>query len=257
MPKYNRLLDGHTASGQAPSSAINVSRNDLLQAQKARTDDWPSQHKTELITGMREALESLSDSSWWLLNDLCEFGRGWSPSHQLKHLSYHSAARILALTSQHSQVNKMTIQNLLTVFSPSLKISMTFLKLLVEHHDSIFINEELASATLADRRGNDKRLSLMPDILLTRDRDSTLSPLGASTKANAIFDPPPSSFDHYDDEGTSTTHSTSNNTLQPSPVSDKGRFSTPIADKFARSGPVNISLREPSSHIVDMDKNQL
>ncbi|KAJ9094686.1 hypothetical protein QFC21_005843 [Naganishia friedmannii] len=225
MPKYNRLIDGHTAGVQAPSSATNTSRNELLQAQRAGTGDLPFQHKRELIAGMAEVLESLSDSSWWLLNDL---------------------SRILALTSQHSQVNKMTIQNLLTVFSPSLKISMTFLKLLVEHHDSIFINEE-KPATLADRRGNDKRLSLMPDILLTRDRDSISSPLGESTKVNAI-DPPRSSSDHHDD-GTSTSHSTSNNTLQPSPVSDKGRFSTPIADKFARSGPVNISFREPSPHI--------
>lgn len=146
----------------------------------------------------------------------------------------------------------MTIQNLLTVFSPSLKISMTLLKLLVEHHDSIFINEE-RPVSLADRRGNDKRLSLLPDIMLTRDRDSTSSPLGESTKANTI-DLPSSSSDHHDD-GTSTSHSTSNNTLQPSPVSDKGRFSTPIADKFARSGPVNISFREPSPNI-ETDKTQ-
>lgn len=108
----------------------------------------------------------------------------------------------------------MTIQNLLTVFSPSLKISMTFLKLLVEHHTRIFED----TPTIADRRGNDKRLTLLPDLMLTDASDDVvLSP-------SAISAP-----------------------LDPSQQSstEKTRFSTPIADKFAR-GPVEISFREPS-----------
>lgn len=108
----------------------------------------------------------------------------------------------------------MTIQNLLTVFSPSLKISMTFLKLLVEHHTRIFED----TPTLADRRGNDKRLTLLPDLMLTDASDDVA--LGPS----AISAPP-------DPSQQSST--------------EKTRFSTPIADKFAR-GPVEISFREPS-----------
>lgn len=54
MPKFNRLIDGQKdesdANGRGP----------------------PSAQKDAIITGMRTVLESLSDSSWWLLNDLCE-----------------------------------------------------------------------------------------------------------------------------------------------------------------------------------------
>jgi hypothetical protein len=43
MPKFNRLVDG-------------------------QKDGEPQ----TMVTGMRTVLESLSDSSWWLLNDLCK-----------------------------------------------------------------------------------------------------------------------------------------------------------------------------------------
>jgi hypothetical protein len=112
----------------------------------------------------------------------------------------------------------MTIQNLLTVFSPSLKISMTFLKLLVEHQARIFAQDV---PTIADRRGNDRRLTLLPDFVLTSD-----------------------TVDHDIDIGSSEVPTAP----EPSPkiaTSDKTKFSTPIADKFAR-GPVEISFREPS-----------
>jgi hypothetical protein len=101
----------------------------------------------------------------------------------------------------------MTIQNLLTVFSPSLKISMTFLKLLVEHHTRIFED----TPTLADRRNKDKRLTLLPDLVLSD---------AAEDLSSVMPDPSRSS-------------------------TEKTKFSTPIADKFAR-GPVEISFREPS-----------
>lgn len=110
----------------------------------------------------------------------------------------------------------MTIQNLLTVFSPSLKISMTFLKLLVEYQARIFAQDV---PTIADRRGNDKRLTLLPDFVLTNDTADI--DIGSSEVPAAP---------------------------EPSPkiaTSDKTKFSTPIADKFAR-GPVEISFREPS-----------
>lgn len=114
----------------------------------------------------------------------------------------------------------MTIQNLLTVFSPSLKISMTFLKLLVEHHESIFKDEV---PSLADRRGKNEQLSLLPDLLITSDADEQLS-----SKANSL-DVPAIREERV-----------------PSPApSERARFSTPIADKFARTGPVIISFREP------------
>lgn len=56
MPKFNGLIDGHKDEVQG----------DLR-------DDLPLQKDT-LITGMKRVLESLSDSSWWLLNDLCKLG---------------------------------------------------------------------------------------------------------------------------------------------------------------------------------------
>lgn len=53
MPKFNRLIDGQKDESDA---------NGRL----------PSTQKDAIVTGMRTVLESLSDSSWWLLNDLCE-----------------------------------------------------------------------------------------------------------------------------------------------------------------------------------------
>lgn len=208
MPNFNRLIDGHKV-GESPSD--HHSRTDLLNAQ--RRDDVAA-HSDDLVTGMRKILESLSDSSWWLLNDLCKSQGDAGNS------TNSTTARILALTSEHSQVNKMTIQNLLTVFSPSLKISMTFLKVLVENHERIFKDE---APTLADRRGADKQLSLLPDLVITSDQDEQ-----TPSKPNSL-DVPAAAKDRA-----------------PSPApSERARFSTPIADKFARTGPVIISFREP------------
>lgn len=98
---------------------------------------------------------------------------------------------------------------------------MTFLKLLVEHHERIFADEV---PTLADRRGADKQLSLLPDLVITRsDTDEHLH-----SKANSLDVPAP----------------TVDRAPSPAP-SERARFSTPIADKFARTGPVIISFREP------------
>ena len=66
MPNFNRLIDGHRL-GQSPSS--HNKRIDLLQAQRR---DEQTTYDDDLMEGMCTILESLSDSSWWLLNDLCE-----------------------------------------------------------------------------------------------------------------------------------------------------------------------------------------
>lgn len=47
MPKFNRLLEEQKDEGDLRVEAM--------------------------IAGMKTVLESLSDSSWWLLNDLCEW----------------------------------------------------------------------------------------------------------------------------------------------------------------------------------------
>ena len=66
MPNFNRLIDGHKVD-ESPSN--HHSRTDLLHAQR-RDDRAP--HNDDLVAGLRTILESLSDSSWWLLNDLCK-----------------------------------------------------------------------------------------------------------------------------------------------------------------------------------------
>jgi hypothetical protein len=189
---------------------------------------------------MTRMLAKLPDENWWLLADLGKPRVGsWRCHYRLTLLSLCRAARILALTHQHRVTNKMTMQNLLMVFCPSLNLSPPFLRYLAENHATLFKVTASDSETVRHSK----------TIIVT-------SP--SVTSMRSVRSPSPVHLDNDNDDSQQTDQSLT------SPSSDTGRskikipniftqdldssaaqkFSTPIADRFAREGPVEIKLRE-------------
>lgn len=63
-------------------------------------------------------------------------------------------AQLLAWTDQHRAVNKMTLQNLLMVFCPSLNLSPPFLRYLIENHRNLFKDLDDPLTPIADGENN-------------------------------------------------------------------------------------------------------
>ncbi len=96
----------------------------------------------------------------------------------------------------------MTLGNLLMVLCPSLSLTPTFLRQLVDHHGSLF----------------------------------TLEPLAEVPEGTTIGEPAP--------RATLALGAASDRLAPAVAVMDGPKFSTPIADRFARTGPIELSLRD-------------
>jgi len=150
-------------------------------------------------------------------------------------------ARLLALTDQHQTINKMKMQNLLMVFCPSLNLSPPFLKYLCENHEMLFTKAE----------SDDVRHS--KTIIVTSPSIASIKSPRSSNPGDRIDN------DHEHDRSRHTSPtSPSSNLIRPKikipdafmPGQESQRFSTPIADKFARVGPVEIKLRDEPEQAV-------
>ena len=219
-------------AGQA--SLLNLGKRDreLAATQAERRQSLMNEMRVQ----MTQSLAKLPDENWWLLADLGEpirEAQEWYESLNALVVS----ARLLALTDQHRSTNKMTMQNLLMVFCPSLNLSPPFLRYLAENHSMLF-------------REGDASHTPINNIIVT-------SPSIAS-----MTSPKSSQHDHNDD----VNDGQANQSVPTSPTSVKDRpkisipeaflhgqdlsansqshrFSTPIADRFARGGPIEIQLR--------------
>jgi hypothetical protein len=121
-------------------------------------------------------------------------------------------ARLLGKTAQYSYENKMTLSNLLMVFCPSLSLTPPFLRQLIQNHSTLFIDTSTAPAPqLPPRPSNTQEI---------------LAPIAQEQRRSILLSKP-------DSRSVSTP-----------PTQTSLRYSTPIADRFARTGPITLTLRD-------------
>lgn len=153
-------LDADFGAGRLPGTEAKPS----VAAEKASLGTTDG----DIVTLMRDALAKLPDANWWLLADL---------------------SRLLQAIDAGKAENKMSLQNLLLVFCPTVNLSPNFLKLIVERHSELF---RVAGP----------------------DSEPTMQTVTISSDSST-------------------------------------RFGTPIADKFARTQPIELSLRDGCGSMND------
>ena len=248
MTRYN----GCSAQDQTYISAISGAmsgQNSLLELGKRDKDLVAAQIERERRQSLREGMKSemthllgkLPDENWWLLSDLGE--RSWTCSDVCVILTTISlcSARLLALTDRHQTTNKMKMQNLLMVFCPSLNLSPPFLKYLCENHEMLFTKAE------SDGIRHSKTIVVTSPSIASIQSPRSPSPVHRSYNDN----------EHDRARQISPTSPSSNAARPKIKIPDafmqgqeSQRFSTPIADKFARVGPVEIKLRDEPEQAV-------
>lgn len=96
-------------------------------------------------------------------------------------LSILYTVQLLAWTDQHRSVNKMTLQNLLMVFCPSLNLSPPFLRYLIENHRNLFKDLDDPLTPLAsDINTNASSIGAASNIINASQRNIILSPVAIS-----------------------------------------------------------------------------
>lgn len=153
-----KALDADFGAGRLPGTEAKTTTGAVSSAATSDVDNG------DLVTQLRSALDKLPDANWWLLADL---------------------SRLLHGIDAGKADNKMSLQNLLLVFCPTVNLSPGFLKLIVERHTELF------GATVE-------------------------APSQTVTQTVTVTEP-------------------------------NSRFGTPIADKFARSQPIELSLRDDTA----------
>jgi hypothetical protein len=158
-------------------------------------------------------------------------------------------ARLLSLTDEHRAINKMTMQNLLMVFCPSLNLSPPFMRYLVENRSALFRDADVPIST--PRSSIILNSPIVPVVVIP----PSPAPLGPS-KADNITRTRPISQDAsvvppQNRSKINIPEAFTNETEQAGSMDKK--FSTPIADKFARTGPVEINLRDTPSRNASPD----
>ncbi len=106
----------------------------------------------------------------------------------------------------------MTLSNLLMVFCPSLSLTPPFLRQLIENHSTLFVDTTGASVP-----------KLPPRPLATRE---IIAPIAQEHKSITLSAYPDS------------------RSVSAPPLHTSPKFSTPIADLFARTGPITLTLRD-------------
>lgn len=238
-------VDG--ASGQASLLSLGKRDRDLTAEQAAKRQSLLDQMKID----MSALLQKLPDENWWLLGDL---GEKHTNSHFDSAFTYKSppclTARLLSWTASHSSVNKMTLQNLLMVFCPSLNLSPPFLRYLAENNASLFRHPDIRM-TQSNSFGprNCPQTIITPSSPMTSPSKHDGSPLHTATHSprghSSITSSPSTQSAHKSQPRISKiTIPEAFAAPSSSDHSDTPRFSTPIADRFARTGPVDIILRD-------------
>lgn len=189
----SRLPLPGTAATPTTMTATTSSTHAVKQSQG---DNKVQDGEGDLHSQLKEALDMLPDANWWLLVDFIH---------------------LLRLIDASKLTNKMSLQNLLLVFCPTVNLSPGFLKVLVEGFDELFRASAIPSTPSHQQAAEDTAPSI-PATLVRKTKTM------AEAKADASTD--------------------STNTILSS---SSAKFKTPIADKFARTQPIQLSLRDRDS----------